>query len=71
LIDFKIISKKRKKEIFNENFNEIHYVRSFNLTELSKKLNRFGFNIMNCYEWLKFNKPSNKCWSAVIIAQKK
>ena len=71
LIDLKIIRKKRKKEIFNENFNEIHYVRSFNLTELSKKLNRFGFNIMNCYEWLKFSKPTSNCWSAVIVAQKK
>lgn len=66
-IEISILNKNNKLKNY---FSEDHYVKYFDYNELKQVLNISGFKIVQCYEWLKENKPSQNSWSALIVAKK-
>jgi len=54
-----------------QNIKEHHLMRYFFLPELSLMLENAGFEVIKCLKWMSLKEgPSNKSWSALIIAKK-
>ena len=53
-----------------EKIREIHRMRYLFLPELEVLLNLRGFGILSCSEWMSNERPSEKSWNVVVIANK-
>ncbi|MFZ1749163.1 MAG: class I SAM-dependent methyltransferase [Saprospiraceae bacterium] len=59
-----------KKRNHLDHLQETHPMRFFFQNELRLIASNCGFEILNFYEWLKWNDPSTKSWYALAVCRK-
>ena len=68
-VNFEVMIENKDTNII-ERVNEIHKMRYFFLPELELYINKAGFKINNCFEWMKSSSLSFKTWYGVLVVSK-
>lgn len=68
-VNFEVLVEKKST---NERYeiNEVHSMRYLFYPELEYLLYQSGFEVLNLFEWMKFENPSLDSWNAVIVSRK-